>query len=267
LTKLFFCDNKYLKIKIGAAMAKIKTEVLSSKVYKVLKEMTADYRFQPGVRLNVEKVAKELGVSRTPVWEAVRRLEQEGLLKNIPNRGVFMIEMTLEKAFEVFQVRETLERLAGRLAAQNVDDKLIQRMAKCLGEQLEAVEEGDLFRYSQLDFDFHSMIYKMTRNIFLQEVLDSIKTKMQPFNIDLKPILMQLYQNHVEILEALQEKDPDRVEEVLNKHNEKVLNHIKEGMKTEAERIRVAKELKDNHNSVRGNRQGDKNELAKPEVL
>lgn len=229
-------------------MAQIKTEVLSSKVYRALKEMIAAYRFQPGVRLNVEKVAKELGVSRTPVWEAVRRLEQEGLIRNIPNRGVFMVEMTLERAFEVFQVREILERLAGRLAAENVDNKLIQRMAKCLEEQLKAVEEGDLLRYSQLDFDFHAMIYKMARNLFLQEVLDSIKTKMQPFNIDLKPILTQLYQNHLDIFEALQSGNPDRVEEVLIQHNEKILNHINEGIKMETERVRISKELNKSHN-------------------
>ncbi len=161
-----------------------------------------------------------------------------------------MIEMTLERAFEVFQVRESLERLAGRLAAQNVDDKLIQKMAKCLEEQLKAVEEGDLFRYSQLDFDFHSIIYKMTRNLFLQQVLDSIKTKMQPFNIELKPILTQLYQNHLEIFKALRSKNPDRVERVLIQHNEKILNHIKEGMKMEAERVRISKELSENHNHL-----------------
>ena len=99
-------------------MVKIKREILNSKVYAALKEMIAEHRFQPGAHLNVEKVAKELSVSRTPVWEAVRRLEQEGLLINIPNRGVFMFEMTLDIAFELYQVRETLERLAGRLAAK-----------------------------------------------------------------------------------------------------------------------------------------------------
>ena len=59
----------------------IKKEALSAQVYKALKEMIADHRFSPGSRINVEELAKEFGVSRTPIWEAVRRLEQEGLLK------------------------------------------------------------------------------------------------------------------------------------------------------------------------------------------
>jgi len=99
-------------------MPKISRNVLSNKVYAAIKEMVANHRFQPGARLNVEKISKELEVSRTPVWEAVRRLQQEGLLQNIPYRGVFMVEMTLERALELYQVREALEGLAARLAAQ-----------------------------------------------------------------------------------------------------------------------------------------------------
>ena len=75
-------------------VAKLQREKLSNQIYTVLKEMIADHRFQPGARLNIESIARELDVSRTPVWEAVRRLEQEGLVENIPNRGVFMSSLT-----------------------------------------------------------------------------------------------------------------------------------------------------------------------------
>jgi DNA-binding GntR family transcriptional regulator len=209
-------------------MAKIKREVLSNKVYTALKGMINDYRFKPGVRLNVEELTRELGVSRTPVWEAIRRLEQEGLLKNIPNRGVFMVEMSLEKSFDLFQVRGVLERLVGRLAAENIDNATIEKMVKCLEDQREVVEKGDLIGYSQLDFDFHSMIYETTRNSFLEELLGSIKTKMRPFDIHLKPILIQLYQDHMEIFEALRSKNPEGAEKAFTQHNEKILNRIKE---------------------------------------
>ncbi len=66
-------------------MATIKREILSSQVLEALKEMIANYRFKPGTRLNVEQLTKEFGVSRTPVYEAIRRLEQEGLVVNMPN--------------------------------------------------------------------------------------------------------------------------------------------------------------------------------------
>jgi DNA-binding GntR family transcriptional regulator len=209
-------------------MVKTKRERLSSKVYAALKDMIVDYRFQPGVRLKVEELTKELGVSRPPVLEAIRRLEQEGLLKYIPNRGVFMVKMTLEKSFELFQVRGALERLVGKLAAENIDNGAITKMAKCLEAQLKVVEKGDLHGYSQLDFDFHSMIYNITRNSFLEELLDSIKANMRPFDIHLKPILTQLYQGHMKIFEALRSKNPEAAEKAFAEHNERIINRIKE---------------------------------------
>jgi DNA-binding GntR family transcriptional regulator len=139
-----------------------------------------------------------------------------------------MVKMTLEKSFELFQVRAALERLVGKLAAENIDDGTITKMAKCLEKQQKVVEKEDLLGYSQLDFDFHSMIYKSTRNSFLEELLDSIKAKMRPFDIHLKPILALLYQDHKKIFEALRSKSPEAAEKAFAQHNEKIINRIKE---------------------------------------
>ncbi len=133
-------------------MPKISRNVLSNKVYAALKEMIANHRFQPGARLNVEKISKELEVSRTPVWEAVRRLQQEGLLENIPYRGVFMVEMTLERALELYQVREALEGLAARLAALYANEKILEKMEETLENQIKVIEKGDLLGYSRYRF-------------------------------------------------------------------------------------------------------------------
>ena len=116
-------------------MAKVNRQNLSSQVYSILKEMIVNHRFHPGVRLNIEQLTKKIGVSRTPVWEAVQRLIQEGLLKSIPNRGVFMSELTPQMAIELYTVRGVLEGLAARLAAQNMDDKTIDKMNKSMKEQ------------------------------------------------------------------------------------------------------------------------------------
>jgi len=200
-------------------MPKISRNVLSSKVYAAIKEMISTHRFQPGARLNVEKISKELEVSRTPVWEAVRRLQQEGLLENIPYRGVFMVEMTLERALELYQVREALEGLAARLAALSANDKIIEKMGETLEIQIKVIEKGDLLGYSRTDFDFHALIHKMSRNSVLQEMLESLKAKMQPITTELRPILPKLYEDHLEILEAIRSKDPDKSEKILRRHN------------------------------------------------
>jgi DNA-binding GntR family transcriptional regulator len=232
-------------------MAKIKKEVMSSKVYSALKVMIADYRFKPGARVNVEKVSRELGVSRTPVWEAVRRLEQEGLLKNIPNRGVFMVEMTLDMAYELFQVRGALERLVGRLAAENMDNRTFEKLSTCVEDQLKVIEKEDPLGYSRLDFEFHSIIYKASRNLVLAEMLDSVRTKMQPVSMQIMPILPRLYQDHLKILEAMRSKDPDLAETSFIHHNENVLDQIKKDMELAAKSKRESRQFKENQISIR----------------
>jgi DNA-binding GntR family transcriptional regulator len=207
-------------------MPKISRNVLSNKVYTALKEMIADDRFKPGTRLNVEKISKELVVSRTPVWEAVRRLQQEGLLENIPYRGVFMAEITPERTLELCQVREALEGLAARLAATNASERVLEKMAETLENQSKVIEKGDLIGYSRTDFDFHSLIHRMSHNSVLQEMLESLKTKMQPITTEVKPILPKLYEDHLEIMEAIRSKDPEKSEKVLRRHNRALQNQI-----------------------------------------
>lgn len=211
-------------------MAKMTKKVLSSRVYELLKEMIAKHRFNPGARVNVEALARELGLSRTPVWEAVRRLELEGLLYNIPYRGVFMTEMTLERALELYQVREVLEGLAGRLAAEHVSEKVLEKMVKGLQVQKEVIEKGDLVGYSQCDFEFHEMIHRLSHNTVLQEMLESLKAKMQPIKMDIRPILPRLYRGHQEMIDALRSGRGDRVERVIRLHNRVVQEEIRKEM-------------------------------------
>ena len=217
----------------------IKKEALSAQVYKALKEMIADHRFSPGSRINVEELAKEFGVSRTPIWEAVRRLEQEGLLKNIPNRGVFMVKMTMSMALKLYEVREVLEGLAAKLAARNIDDRILQKMEDCLEEIGVVVENEDPIGYSRLDFNFHALIYEASGNPFLQEILESIKNKMRPLVPLNKPLLAIGYKEHAKVLEALRSRDPNRAKEALTEHNQSMQFNIRQAMSREATEAEV----------------------------
>jgi DNA-binding GntR family transcriptional regulator len=208
-------------------MGKIIRKVLSSQVYDTLREMIAQHRFQPGCWLNVERLSKELNVSRTPVWEAVRRLEVEGLVNNIPYRGVFMTEMTLQRALELYQVREVLEGLAGRLAAGHMNEKIHERMAESLQNQLKSIQDGDVVAYSQSDFEFHAIIHKTSHNSVLQEMLESLKAKMQPIHMDVRPILRRLYEDHHQILKALQSRDAEATDRIIRRHNRVVQSQIR----------------------------------------
>lgn len=213
-------------------IAKIQKLNLSDQVYTIVKDMIANYRFIPGSYLNLEKLTRDLGVSRTPVWDAIRKLEQEGFVKNEPKKGVLILELTPETAIELYTVRELLEGLAVRLAVDRIDDDTIEKMAHCLKEQEKVIAEEDLVGYSRLDFDFHGFISNSCNNKVLQELLENIKNKSRPIAMLITPILPRLYHDHVEIYEALKQKDGVRAEKAIRDHCRNMLEKIKEDTKT-----------------------------------
>jgi len=127
-----------------------------------------------------------------------------------------MVEMTLPKALQLYQVREVLEGLAGKLAASNIDDKMLRKMEECLEDLKKVIEEEDPIGYPKLDFNFHALIYEMSGNPFVQETLESVKNKMRPIVPLAKPSLARGYEEHKKILEALRSKDPDKAEKAFN---------------------------------------------------
>src|SRR5512146_1184928 len=107
---------------------RVQRSKLGNQVLAILQEMIANRRFQPGTRINVERLARELDVSRTPLWEAVHRLEQEGVLFRVPQRGVFSAGLTAEQALGLYAVRQQLEAMAARLAAERITEASLLRM-------------------------------------------------------------------------------------------------------------------------------------------
>jgi DNA-binding GntR family transcriptional regulator len=209
-------------------VAKLQREKLGEQIYAVLKKMIANYRFQPGARLNIESIARELEVSRTPVWEAVRRLEQEGLVENIPNRGVFMSSLTAEKALDLYAVREVLEGMAARLVATRIDESSLEKMAKFILRQREVIEKQDILAYSKLDFEFHAIVYDACGNEWLKELLETIKNKMRPLTLHMQPDFSKLIDQHAELVRALRRRDPEKAEEAFRRHNQYMMAQIRE---------------------------------------
>lgn len=207
-------------------MAKLVPVNLSERAYFRIKKMISDYRFSPGSRLNVEHLARDLGTSRTPIWEAVRRLEQEGLAKNIPNRGVFLVKLTHEVAIELYMVREVLEGMAARLAVERISDKALEKMEKLLREQEKIVAVEDLVAYSKSDFEFHAVIYAACGNAILREMLESIKEKVRPFEMRITPILTELFNDHQTIVRAMRLRDALLAEVAFREHNQRVLKQL-----------------------------------------
>ncbi len=220
-------------------------ELLAEKVYQGIRHMIADYRWKPGVRVNVMKMARELGVSRTPVWEAVRRLEQEGILRSIPNRGVFMAETSLERSLDVIQARGALDLLAVRLAASRMTKGVLDRIGRCLSEQLLAIEGEDVVRYSSADFQFHRLVYAAGGNTYILELFESIALQMRPTRLRILPALPSLYLCHQEILQGLADGDSGLAEKAMIRHTEIILNLTRESIKSSLERKELVRQAKE----------------------
>jgi DNA-binding GntR family transcriptional regulator len=216
------------------SLAKIRRENLNLKVYSALKEMIADHRFKPGERINVEKMTKELGVSRTPVCEAIRRLEQERLLVSVTNKGIFMNTLTREEALDLYAVRETLEGMVARLAAERIDEKTLKKLDASLAKQKKLIERADIIAYNKEDVCFHMLIHAASGNGFLVEMLERIENMIHPIGLHASGFLPSFYEEHVLLTRALKTRDLAEAEAVFRRHNETVMRVIRDGNLTYA---------------------------------
>jgi GntR family transcriptional repressor for pyruvate dehydrogenase complex len=114
------------------------------------------------------------------------------------------------------------------LAVERIDDQTFKKMAQCLKKQEKVIEDKDLIGYSRLDFDFHGLIYNSCNNRVLQEMLENIKNKSRPIAMLITPILPRLYHDHVEIFEALRQRDREKAEKMIQDHCRNMLEKIKE---------------------------------------
>ncbi len=211
----------------GAKAYRIVRSNLNAQVYDILKEMIADRRFAPGSYINVERLTQELGVSRTPIWEAIRRLEQEGIVLHTPHKGVQLRELTRKMALELYEVRDTMEALAARLAADRVTNEIITEMENCLAEQALIVKGEDAVAYSRSDHHFHLLIHRSCGNDLLREILEGLRYKALPLAFKLAPHFREFFQYHKKILDSFRKHDADTAEKMMQKHNRLMLDIIR----------------------------------------
>ncbi len=216
---------------LAMPLTKVKLErsTLKEQAYQALLEMIQAHRFSEETHINVEQISKELGVSRTPVWQALKRLEEEGLVRHEPNRGIIMVGMTAEMAADLYLVRGVLEGQAARLAAELMSPEDIARLGEALARQRSVVQARDLKGYSQSDFQFHAIIYENCGNWMLKELLGNIKMRTRPLRRNISPILDLLYQDHQEVVQALSRSDPDGAEQAMKKHNRRMQRLMESG--------------------------------------
>ena len=155
-------------------MPKARTEngerSLAETAYARLRSAIDSGRFHPGDRMREAELADWLGISRTPVRDALKRLENDGLVSAAPRRGLVVTQLEQEQVSELYAVRQVLEGLAGRLAAQHASAAEIEAMRELLERQERT--KADPFALARLNRLFHDVVYRASHNRFLISTLD-----------------------------------------------------------------------------------------------
>jgi DNA-binding GntR family transcriptional regulator len=160
-----------------APLAKPSTR--SDQVCESLRQAILAGAFKPGEQLHEGRIAKQLGVSKTPVREAISTLRATGFLEAVTPRGIVVATINAEKVRHVYEVRLLLEPAAVRDAVPLMDEAIVARIASLLATAKRAGEEHDLVRLSDLNREFHRSLYERCPNPLLQTTLESMRDQIR----------------------------------------------------------------------------------------
>ena len=199
-------------------------------VFNTLREAILKGELKPGERLMELQLAAKLGVSRTPIREAIRMLEQEGLAVTIPRKGAEVAKMTEKDMEDVLQIREALDELAAKIACEQISEEQLEELVATMHEFEESTKTDNVKKIAEADVKFHDIIYQSTgnpklvnmlNNLRLNQVLNNLREQIYRYRVEyLKdennyPTLMK---EHKDIVEGLVRKNKTQVTETMHQH-------------------------------------------------
>jgi DNA-binding GntR family transcriptional regulator len=198
-------------------------------VYDVLREKILTVQLKPGESINERWLADWLGVSRTPIREAMSLLEREGFVKTLPRRGVIVLRKTKREIVELIQVWAALESLAARLVTLNASDSEIASLRRLFDEFQETSPEGHLDEYSAANIKFHQAIIRLSGSRVLAEMTENLFIHMRAIRqatIGQDDRARRSIVDHMNIIEALEKRDTERAGALALKHTLDLATHV-----------------------------------------
>lgn len=205
----------------------IRRQGLHDAVADRIRGQIVEGRLEPGVRLNERVLCEQMGVSRTPMREAIKKLAGEGLIRLEPNRGAIVHRLSRDEVASAFEVMAHLESLSGQLAAERATDAEIARVAQLHDDMERAHREKDLPTYYRINAQIHTAINQAARNPVLEDVFRSVNVRLQSLrfrsNLDQKKWDAAV-REHADMVKALAARDGTQLGALLRDH----LNHKRE---------------------------------------
>ena len=207
--------NKELKLEINDYMP------LREVVFLTLRQAILKGELEPGERLMEVALANQLGVSRTPIREAIRKLELEGLVLMIPRRGAEVASITEKDMRDVLELRIALDAFSVKLACERLNDDNIEELKMANKEFEAAVVSKDLIRIAEADVKFHDIIYRLTDNQRLIQMINNLREQMYRYRLEyLKDARNHsiLINEHDDIIKAMQSKNIKVAQSTITTH-------------------------------------------------
>ncbi|MPY75050.1 MAG: FCD domain-containing protein [Alphaproteobacteria bacterium] len=206
--------------------------VLKDKVYDGLKQaiLSMNVYAQPGeTRLDERQLSEDFGVSRTPVREAITRLEQEGFVKVIPRRGAFVVRKTKKEILEMITVWAALESMAARLITESATDAEIASLRRMFATFDDDRVRAQIDEYSETNIEFHQAILNMSKCELLNQMAENLFAHMRW--IRMRTIAeddraSRSIIDHMHIIEALEQRDADLAERLVRAHTFGLASHV-----------------------------------------
>lgn len=202
---------------------------LRANVYHELEEAILNGAFAPGDALIEQKISSELGVSRTPVREALRQLELQGLVKTVPNKGTVVVGFSKKDILDIYTIRMRIESLAARWAAVNITDEELLQLREVVELQTFFVERGDYLQVWNLDSRFHDIIFDACRSRTLRDTLTNFHHNIQKareLSFKTAGRAKLSVEEHNAILDAISAHDPDRAESLTATHISMAMHNV-----------------------------------------
>jgi DNA-binding GntR family transcriptional regulator len=198
---------------------------LRDQAYAMLRQAIADadiYQSREEIRLDERVLSETLGVSRTPVREAMTLLEQEGFLRMVPRRGIYIVRKSKREIVEMIQMWAALESMAARLATIHATDEEIARLRHMFDDFRDSTPAEHIAEYSDANIAFHQAIVELSRS---QVILDTIKNifvhvrAIRRMTISQSDRASRSIVDHLRIIEALEQRDTELAEKLVRQHS------------------------------------------------
>ena len=213
-----------------STIAKVVRQTLHGEVTSRLRDLIVQGHFGPGQRINEVRLGQDLGVSRTPLREAIRTLSSEGLLELMPNRGAIVRSFSMREVIDMIEALSVIEQGCARLACERATEVEIQRFRNLHAEMVEKYDARERLTYFQLNQELHGMLVGLAENETLMSMHEDIQSRLKRIRFlgnDEPTVWAQAIADHGAMVEALTKRDSDALVAVLRSHKNLTIDRIR----------------------------------------